>query len=328
MQKLVSIIIPCYNEEKTITKLLDSLIIQTYPKSKIEVIISDGMSTDLTREKIKIFSDKNKILNIKIIDNVDRTIPAALNKAIKISNGEIIVRLDAHSVPNTEYVEHCVNLLDSNFGDVVGGVWEIKPNVNNIIATSISIAASSFIGVGDAKYRLNPKAGKVETVPFGAFKKNLIDKIGLFDETLLTNEDYEFNNRVILNGGIIWLDPKIRSIYFSRSNLKDLSKQYFRYGFWKFKMLKRNPFSIKLRQAIPPLFLVLIFLAFVFSSISVLVKTFLFSSLIIYFTLLLFVGIKNSIKRLNLLYIIYIPISIACMHFSWGLGFLWSIFKK
>ena len=322
MQKLVSIIIPCLNEEKTITKLLEAIVNQTYPKSKLEVIISDGMSSDKTREKIKLFSERNKELKITLIDNFKKTIPTAINLAIKNSNGFYIVRMDAHSIPYPDYIEHCVENLVNNNGDIVGGVWEIHPGKNSLIAKIISIAAANPVAIGDAKYRLNSNAGFVDTVPFGAFKKSLIDEIGLYDESLFSNEDYEFNTRVNNSGKKVWLDPKIKTIYYSRADLKSLIQQYFRYGFWKFKMLSRYPKSIKLRQAFPPLFLILLFVS-IFYSVNIF-GIFLISYLIILFL----ASIKPSLALQNLAIIPILPIVILSMHFSWGVGFLWSIFKK
>ena len=214
MPPFVSIIVPCYNEEATILQLLDAVLAQTYPHSQMEIIIADAFSQDQTREQINLFQRDHEDLSLRILDNERRNIPAALNLAIKESRGEIIIRLDAHSQPNPEYVERCVHALEEGKGANVGGVWEIHPGGKGWIAESIAVAASHPLGVGDAMYRLNPKAGAVDTVPFGAFRRELIDQIGGFDETLFTNEDYEFNTRVRQSGGVVWLDPQIRSIYF------------------------------------------------------------------------------------------------------------------
>ena len=241
MNLFVSIIVPCYNEETTIRHLLDAVLAQTYPRAQMELIISDGISTDRTREVIAAFQNEHPDLAVRVVDNSARTIPSGLNQAIRESKGEIIVRLDAHSMPIPEYVERCVAAHESGKGDNVGGVWEIRAGADTWIAKSISFAAAHPLGVGDAMYRLNAKAGAVDTVPFGSFRRALIDKIGAFDETLLSNEDYEFNTRVRESGGTVWLDPSIRSVYFSRSTLGKLAAQYWRYGFWKFKMLKRYP---------------------------------------------------------------------------------------
>jgi GT2 family glycosyltransferase len=115
-------------------------------------------------------------------------------------------------------------------------------------------AAVHPLGVGDAQYRRATTATEADTVAFGSFRRSLVDKIGYFDETLLVNEDYEFNARIRASGGRIWIDPSIRAVYFSRPNLKLLARQYFSYGYWKFRMLQRYPGTLRWRQALPPVF--------------------------------------------------------------------------
>ncbi len=219
----VSIIVPCYNEETTILHLLDAVLAQTYPRAQMELVISDGMSTDLTRDVVAGFQKEHADLAVRVVENSARTIPSGLNQAIRESRGEIIVRLDAHSMPIPEYVERCVAAHEAGMGDNVGGVWEIRAGAPTWVANAISFAAAHPLGVGDAMYRLNAKAGAVDTVPFGSFRRSLIEKIGAFDETLLANEDYEFNTRVRESGGTVWLDPSIRSVYFSRSTFGKLA---------------------------------------------------------------------------------------------------------
>lgn len=318
----VSVIIPCLNEGRTIRLLLQALYEQTFDRKRMEIVIADGMSQDNTRNEIQDFSDTYKDLAINVVDNVVRTIPSGLNHAIKASSGEILIRIDAHSIPRADYIERCVKSLDENKADNVGGVWDIKPQTDSWLARSIAAAASHPLAVGDAHYRFTDKAGFVDTVPFGAFKRSVIDKIGGYDETLLANEDYEFNTRLRQSGGKIWLDPEIRSTYFARRNLDELSTQYARYGFWKAQMLKRYPKTLRWRQALPPLFVLsLLFLAIagVFSPIAL----YLFlAEILIYFLILILIGIQVAIRYKKIGMIIGIPLAISSMHLSWGTGFL------
>ncbi len=297
MNTFVSIIVPCYNEETTIRHLLDSILAQTYPRGKMELIVSDGMSADRTRAVIAEFQVEHADMAVRVVQNSVRTIPSGLNQAIRESRGEIIIRLDAHSMPIPEYVERCVAAHESGKGDNVGGVWEIRPGAETWIAESISYAAAHPLGVGDAMYRLNAKAGAVDTVPFGSFRRTLIDRIGAFDETLLANEDYEFNTRVRESGGTVWLDPAIRSVYFSRSTLKKLASQYWRYGFWKLKMLKRYPYTLRWRQGLPPLFVSSLIFFLVLSLFVGIARVLLAAQLLIYFFALGLVGLKMAIEK-------------------------------
>ena len=327
MKPSISIIIPCYNEHATIHLLLEALYQQTYPHTDLEVVIADGGSNDGTQEAIHDWHSRHPDLVIRLIANPARTIPSALNAAIKASSGDIIIRLDAHSKPRPDYVEKVVGAIINGRGVNVGGVWDIQPSSDHWIAHSIAAAAGHPIGVGDARYRYSDQAGFVDTVPFGAFRRTLLDQVGLFDETLLTNEDYEFNARIQRIGGKIWLDPQIRSIYYARENLPALARQYWRYGYWKIQMLRRYPETLRWRQALPPLFvltiILLIPLAFLFSSLAWL----LLAVISIYVLVLSLVGVQLAMKYKQTSLLIGVPLAIACMHFSWGIGFLWGLIR-
>jgi glycosyltransferase involved in cell wall biosynthesis len=328
MYPLVSIIVPCYNEENTIRHLLDAVLAQTYPRAQMELIVSDGMSTDNTLAVIAAFQKEHGDLAVRVVNNPVRTIPSGLNQAIRESRGGIIVRLDAHSMPIPEYVERCVAAHESGVGDNIGGVWEIRPGADTAIAKSISFAAAHPLGVGDAMYRLNAKAGAVDTVPFGSFRRALIEKIGMFDETLLANEDYEFNTRVREAGGAVWLDPSIRSVYFSRSTPGKLAAQYWRYGFWKLKMLRRYPHTLRWRQALPPLFVLSLIVFIVLSLFFGLARYVLAAQLVFYFFVLGLAGSKLAIEKQNGFLFFGLPLAITTMHISWGAGFLWSFISS
>ena len=321
----VSIVIPCYNEQSTIRPLLEALREQTFPRSKMEVIISDGMSTDATRAEIAAFQKKFRDLKVHVVDNTQRTIPSAVNRAIEASRGEIIVRLDAHSKPYSDYVENCVKALEAKRGDNVGGVWEIHAGAKTWIAESIAVAAAHPLGVGDALYRHARQAAEVDTVPFGSFKRALIKKVGLFDESLLTNEDYEFNARVRKAGGRIWLDPSIRSIYFARSTLLELARQYWRYGFWKWRMLRRYPTTLRWRQALPPLFVLSLLGLLLLFILFPIAKYFLLVEILLYFFICLLAGIQARVRLKKSFLSLGLPLVIPVMHLSWGSGLLWSM---
>ena len=325
MPPFVSVIVPCYNEQATIRFLLDALLAQTYPRMQMEVIIADALSQDNTRKVVVAFQQEHSDLLLRVVDNALRSIPAGLNLAINMARGDIIVRLDAHSMPIPEYVERCVAALDAGRGSNVGGVWMIRPGGDGWIAESIAVAAAHPLGVGDAMYCLKANAGAVDTVPFGAFRRELIQKIGGFDEALLANEDYEFNTRIRKSGGTVWLDPQIRSTYFARASLVELAKQYWRYGFWKFKMLRRYPGTLRWRQALPPLFVASLIFLVVFSLFYVLARWILFFEIIIYLFTLMAAGIYLFLRQRRPLLVPGLMLAIITMHLSWGSGFLWSL---
>lgn len=322
----VSIIVPCYNEKNHIHLLLDAIYAQTFPRTRMEVVIADGMSTDGTREIVFEWTKLHQDLRLKLVDNEKQIIPAAINRAIENASNDVIIRLDAHSHPYPDYVTRTVSALEAEVADNVGGLWEIKPGAETWIARSISLAASHPIGVGDALYRHGKKAAYVETVPFGGFRRALWARLGGFDETLLTNEDYEFNSRILKSGGKIWFDPDIRSVYYSRSTLIGLVRQYWRYGYWKYRMVKRYPGTIRWRQALPPIFVASLLLGLLLVWIP-LFRGLLVIEFLLYSIILLVISMKLAIVKREPALVFGIPASIASMHISWGSGFLWSIAK-
>jgi glycosyltransferase involved in cell wall biosynthesis len=324
----VSIIVPCYNEEKTIELLLSAIYRQTWPKSALEVVIVDGLSTDATRQAIARFQQTHPDLAIHLIDNARRIIPAALNCAIAAAQGEYIVRLDAHSEPEADYVERSLADLQSGAGEMVGGVWQIRPSGSGWLARSIAIAAAHPFGVGDALYRYTTRPAWVDTVPFGAFRRSLVDRIGFYDETLLTNEDYEFNTRIRQSGGRIWLNPAIRSTYYARPDLNALARQYWRYGYWKFQMLRRYPDTLRWRQALPPVFV----LSLVFWGILALFwNVALWMGLVeigLYAAILILGSVLPAWRQKDVRLLVGIPLAITTMHCAWGAGLIGSMVKS
>lgn len=325
MPPKVSVIVPCYNEQSTIRLMLDALRTQTFPRAEMEVIISDGMSQDGTLKAIAAFQQDFPDLEVRVVNNTLRSIPSGLNRAIEASRGEIIVRLDAHSKPYPNYVENCVKAHAAGRGDNVGGVWEIHPGADTWIAKSIAAAAAHPLGVGDAMYRLAASASEVDTVPFGSFRRALIEKIGAYNESLLTNEDYEFNARIRKANGRVWLDPSIRSVYFARSTFLELIRQYWRYGYWKLRMLQRFPDTLRWRQALPPLFVLSLIGLLLFSIFLPVVLWILAGELILYFSILILAGFHAAIKYRKPFLVPGLPLAISAMHVSWGSGFLWSM---
>ncbi len=321
---LVSLVVPCYNEQATIRLLLEAIYRQTYPRQSLEVVIADGQSVDGTRAQVAAFQQENPDLCIQLVDNPRRIIPAALNCAIQAAQGQVIVRLDAHCIPAEDYVQRCVDGLAAGLGDNVGGVWEIRPFSTGWQPRSIALAAAHPIGVGDARYRLNGKAGAVDTVPFGAFRRELFDRIGPFDERLLTNEDYEYNTRIRQSGGRVWYDPQIRSIYYARPDLGSLSRQYWRYGYWKQRMLRRYPETLRWRQALPPLFVASLIVLLLLAPWWVVARLLLALEALGYILALLAGSTPLALRHKDLRLLLGVPAAISVMHFSWGAGFLWS----
>lgn len=321
----VSIIVPCRNEAATIGSLLEGVYRQSYPREQLEVVIADAESTDGTREIIAAFRAAHPDLAVAVVANPRLTIPAGLNSAIAAASGDVIVRLDGHSRPHPGYVAACVEALEHGRGDNVGGVWEIRPGANSWVAASIAAAAAHPLAVGDARYRYASTPAAVDTVPFGAFRRELLERVGPFDETLHTNEDYEFNVRVRQNGGVVWLDPAIRSTYTARPTLGALARQYWRYGFWKARMLRRYPETLRWRQAGPPLLVVALALLTPLALLRRGARLAFAALLAIYAFALALIGLQLAARSRRPALLAGAPAAVAVMHFAWGAGFLWSL---
>jgi len=285
------------------------------------------MSTDGTRQEIAKFQQEHPALRVKVIDNPKRIIPSGLNRAIEAAEGEYIIRVDAHSTPYPDYIANCISALEGGLGDNVGGVWEIRPSRQTWIARAIASAAAHPLAVGDARYRYTDHAQLADTIPFGAFRRSLIERVGMFDETLEANEDYEFNLRVRLAGGKIWLDPRIRSVYFARPTLKSLARQYGRYGYWKAQMLRRYPKSIRWRQMLPPLFVLSLLILGILSLWLTSARFLLGFEISAYLLILLGTGIVDGLKRHSVSLALGLPLAIATMHFAWGTANLWGYIR-
>ncbi|HOS43238.1 MAG TPA: glycosyltransferase family 2 protein, partial [Armatimonadota bacterium] len=232
-----------------------SLLRGGYPAARWEIILADGMSTDGTREIIaRVAADA--AVPIYIADNPRGTIPHALNLAIAGARGEIIIRADAHARYPREYVARCVRTLRRQGADNVGGPVTTAPGADTVMARAIALALSHPFGVGNSAFRTTHTARETDTVPFGCFPASVFRRIGLFDERLRRNEDYEFNRRLRRAGGHIWLDPALASTYYSRDTLGGLLRQAWENGMWNALSHALHP-AIRTPRHVLPLFFTL-----------------------------------------------------------------------
>lgn len=319
----VSILLPCRNEEKLIAKCLDSIIAQDYPKDKLEVLVVDGMSEDKTREIIMEYSEKHCF--IKLLDNPNKTVPTALNIGIKKATGEIIVRMDAHSIYENNYISKCIKYLKEYDVDNVGGVCITLPGKNNLVGNSIALVLSHPLGVGNSYFRIGVKEPKyVDTVPFGCYKKEVFAKIGLFDEELIRNQDDEFNYRLIKNGGKILLVPDIVSYYYARDSLSKLWKMYFQYGYWKVRVIQKHKLPASWRHIVPVSFILSILVGAILGLFDKYGLYLLGTIITLYLSILFFFSATISFKK-GIEYFPVLPIVFATLHFAYGFGFLKGI---
>ena len=317
---IVSIILPIRNEEQFIGKTLQSIIDQKI-KGELEIIISDGISNDGTREIVKEFQNDHK--NIILIDNHDQIVPNGFNRALSIAKGDLIIRLDGHSFIDPDFIGNCLSVQEHSGADCVGG--PTSHISDSTIGHHISIAQSSKFGAGGASFRTGIEKGKyVNTLAFGAYKRSVFFDIGGYDEELIRNQDEEFNFRLIQNGKKIWIDPTIKSTYFVRDSLVKLFKQYYQYGFFKVRVIQKVKALISWRHLVPACFVFMIFSSILSSIIlnDVLPIKLFFG---IYFIPNLAYSFYESLKRQSGL-LIYLPFAYFIMHLSYGIGFIIGLF--
>lgn len=319
----VAVIIPTLNEEQHIADCLESLLSQTYPFEKMDVMVVDGGSNDRTRDIVENY--KTKYNNIRLINNDKRIQSVAFNIGVANSSAPFIIRLDAHAKYKERYVELCVKHLKEKkeVGDV-GGVWDIQPQRKGIIPETNAIINKSRFGIGGAAYRVGAAAGYVDTVPFGAFPRHVVEEIGGMREDMPRAEDNDYVTRIKAAGYKVYLDPRIECVYYSRGSLCSFLKQKFADGKSIGHLYYVNRGAIRLRHFVPLVFVSTILLL---SILSIIYSNFLWLLLIdLGFYILsdiiatLYNGLKYGVK-----YLFTLPWMFLFVHFSYGLGTITGI---
>jgi len=330
-QDVVSVVIPCYNEERFIGKALQQLADQ-YDSERYEIIIVDGLSEDNTRQVVEQFKQDHSELSMMVLDNPARNIPTALNLGVAAAHGNIIARMDAHAVPSAGYIRRCVEVLQQENVGVVGMPCRVRAGARTLTARAIATAVSHPFGIGDATYRLIEGGSlqePVDTVAFACFRKSLWSQLKGFNESLLTNEDYDFNYRVRMAGQLVLLDRSGHCDYFARTTLRGLAAQYVRYGGWKAQMVKLHPGSIKLRHLVAPGFVLSLALLALLSFFR---ATFFFLLALeagLYALLSLIFGwqaMKRNRGGIEML--LAMPLTFLTIHLSWGASFLLGLIRR
>jgi len=320
---LITLILPVRNEGKYIRQCLDAILTQDYPLDKMEILVADGMSTDETRSIVKQYQETYP--QVRLIDNPGKIVPTGMNIALRRAKGEIIIRVDGHCMIAPDYVRKCVEYLGDESVAGVGGPMETIGE--DEISRTIAIAMSSPFGVGNSTFRtVSGKSMFVDTVPFPAFRRETIDRVGMYDEELVRNQDDEYSYRVRELGGKLLLAADVRSRYFSRGSLKSLWKQYFQYGFYKVRVLQKHPHQMSIRQFVPPVFVMSVVIALLLTIIFpwgwIMLALITGSYLAANLTASILTAAKKGWKRLRLL-----PVTFVILHLSYGFGFIWGLVR-
>lgn len=314
----VTLIMPIRNEERFIERSLGAVLSQDYPDDRLEILVVDGMSDDDTPTLVRHMLANRP--NGRLLNNPGRIVPTAMNIGLAAARGEIIVRVDGHTVIAPDYVHRCVETLQETGADCVGGPMRAQGEI--AFGQAVALATSHPFGVGDSRFHYATKPQEVDSVYMGAWPRKIFDRVGPFDEEMVRNQDDEFNYRLRAAGGRVWLDPSIRSTYTTRATLRSLWRQYFQYGLYKVRVFQKVPGSAQTRHWVPPLFALAVLGGPVVALLLPVLRTPYVTGLALYVLVDLLVSLRITAQagwhhffRLLLIF----PV----LHLSYGLG-LWA----
>ncbi len=307
----VSILIPVRNEERYIERCLYAISAQDYARARFEVLVVDGMSSDETVRIVSRFAAEST-LDVRLLRNPAAKTAAGLNIGLAAARGDVIVRIDGHAAVSPDFLRRSVEALYSSGADCAGGV--IASEGDTYTGEAIAAAMSSRFGVGGTAFRTGG-SGYVDTVAFGAYRREVFDRIGVFAEDIDKGEDDEFNYRLLDSGGRIFLDPSIRTHYTVRGSFGELWRQYFGYGRAKVEVLRRHPRQARVRQAVPAVFVAALLTSTVAAPRACRSLVLAYGGYVAGASIVL--AARRSWRVLPAL-----PPALACLHLSYGLGFL------
>jgi succinoglycan biosynthesis protein ExoA len=247
---VVSVILPCRNESGYIEDCLNSILQQEIPDGDFEVLVADGVSNDGTREFLERFSAENP--KVRLLNNPGRIVSTGLNAALREARGEVIVRMDAHTVYAPDYIKQCLATLRETGADNVGG--PMCTTATTYKERAIRAVFHSPFAVGGARSHNPHYEGYVDTVIYGCWRKSVFDRVGNFDEDFVRNQDDEHNLRISRNGGKIYQSPRIRSWYHVRDSFRAVFRQYMQYGYWKVLVIRNHRLPASIRHVVPAAF--------------------------------------------------------------------------
>ncbi len=318
----VSVIVPMRNERRYIERCLASLASQTYPQDRFEVIVVDGGSDDGSRELVE--SKRGAMPNLRVRENRGKNTARGLNIGLAFARGEVIARVDAHADVAPDFLRESVAALARTGADVVGG--PIETTGQGLVGEAVALAVSSPFGVGNAVFRYSQREQWTDTVAFPAYRRDVFDRIGPFEE-IEGGEDDEFNYRLRNAGGRILLTPAIRSTYYARHSYWGLTRQYFGYGQAKVVVLSHHPRRTRLRQLVPSAFVLALLATAIVAAFGGLWVLPLVGVVGAYLAASLGASVLIA-RRRGWGKVLRLPIAFACMHLAYGAGFLIALLRR
>lgn len=323
---MISIICPIYNEGKYIEACIRSVLEADYPQDQMELLLVDGMSTDVTRDIVHSFAQRYPF--IQLLDNPNKTVPFAMNIGIKAAKGEYIIRLDAHASYPKDYFSCLLQGMQANDADNVGGICLTKPGAETVEALAIAEALSSRFGMGNSYFRIGAARDReVDTVPFGCFRRELFQEIGYFDEMLVRNQDDEFNGRIIRNGGKIVLLKDILIEYFARDKVSKTARMFYQYGLYKPLVNKKLGSPATIRQFFPAAFVSALVLPLLLAPFSFYLGLLWVLVLALYGMSALLFSLNPARRNNNFALLYWLPYIFFVIHASYGVGYWKGLYK-
>jgi succinoglycan biosynthesis protein ExoA len=318
----VSIIVACRNERDHIHASLRSILAQDLAPGDLEIIVADGMSDDGTRAILQQLAAEAP--HLRVIDNPGRIVSTGLNAAIAVARGAVIVRMDAHTEYAADYVRQCFTVLWETGAENVGGPARTKSN--GYLQSAICAVYHSPFAVGGARFHQVTYEGYVDTVPYGCWPRTVFDRIGLFDEELIRNQDDELNFRLTQMGGKIWQSPRIQSWYRPRSSLRSLFRQYMQYGYWKVRVIQKHRRLASVRHLIPAGFVLAVIVLPLSSPWWPLAMPIWLGLVGSYWACTMAVSLLIAAHK-DWCLLPILPLVFACYHVSYGVGFLQGVWN-
>jgi glycosyltransferase involved in cell wall biosynthesis len=322
----VSVIVPCRNERKHIAAFAASALAQTLPEGwALEIVVADGMSDDGTREALTDIAAQDP--RLRFVDNVEHIVSTGLNRALAASTGEVIVRMDVHTVYAADYIAQCIAAIEETGADNVGGPWRAEAEAaGGPMQAAIAAAFQSPAVSGGALSRRLDYDGPADTVYLGAWPRATFERFGGFDEALVRNQDDEHNLRIVRGGGRIRQSSRIRSTYRPRARLRQVFRQYLQYGYWKPFVMRKHGQPARLRHLVPALFVVALAICIVLAAarltalpLGALVA--LYAAAVVAMS----VQVARSVAGRPAVWA-RVPLVIATYHLAYGLGTLFGAF--
>jgi succinoglycan biosynthesis protein ExoA len=317
----VTVIMPVYNEEAFIARSLGAVLAQDYPPERFEILVVDGMSQDATRRVVQSLPNAQRV---RIIDNPQRLQAAAMNIALPYAKGEVIVRVDGHTIIAPDYLRACVRALQNTGAWNVGG--GMHPVGETPMGKAIAAAGRSAFAVPTA-FHVSQQPAYTDTVYMGAWWRWALERVGGFDPTFAINEDYELNYRIRAAGGKIYFSPEIRSDYYCRQTLAALWRQYYRYGIGRVQTLRKHPRSLRARQLVAPLFVAGVFGGALIAPFNAALRALWLLGLALYGVGNLFFSWRTA-RRHGMDHLLRLPLVFLTIHTAWGLGFWRGVLRR